>query len=325
MGKRKKARQRKKSVRVSPTQERRPANMSSQSNKESDRKRRQIMLLLSICLFVAENLWGTTMVAHLSLRWNCILFLLCNTVIIGWWVWLLVDRIYKKRFHAKMIKLAISFIPIALVLFITFPYYVDLLPKPQGTIQIPPYTPDSTQVIVSYGNRHVKSDYQTGDAITTIGELKQKPFVSLAINGRNIFSIHINEQREVSIDTMLFTGFYNESEHIFTRPVIVTDTAPDYLPNGWHIYQYPDSVEIDNQDGIPVLLMEYRKPYRIYISGLFVTPMGVCKVDNEPNELYILGDNMTQLGTTYIVDQVTIHSIPDLFRLEHVYDLSKWR
>jgi hypothetical protein len=324
MGKHKKARQQKKFLRFSPTPQRQPADMPSQSKKKSGKEYHKFTLPLSVCLFVAENFWGTSMLANLSLRWSCILFLLSNSVIIGWWIWLLVDRVYTKRFYPKAIKLACAFLVFVLLL-VTFPYYVGLLPKPQSTIQIPPYTPDSTQVIVSYGNRHVKSDYQTGDAITTIGELKQKPFVSLAINGHNIFSIHINEQREVSIDTMLFTGFYDEAKHIFTRPINVTNSVPDYLPNGWHEYQYPNNIEIDNQDGIPVLLMEYRKPYRIYISGLFITPMGVCKVDNEPNELYILGDNMIQLGTTYIVDQVTIHSVCDLFRLEHVFDLSKWK
>jgi hypothetical protein len=288
------------------------------------RQPKALLLVISASLFVAENFWGGSLLANLSLRWGYILFLLSNGVILGWWTWLLVGVIYRGKMFSKRIKF-LSALMVVLILGYTSPHYVSFFVKPQGSIQIPPYTLDSTQVVVSYGNRHIKSGYQTGDAITSIGELKQKPFVSLAINGQDIFSIHINDQREVCIDTKLFTGIQNQSQHIFYRPVVITNNAPDALPNGWHEYQNSNSVEIDNQDGIPVLLMEYKKPYRIIISGLFVTPWGICKVDNEAGNLYILGDNMTQLGTYYKVDQVSIHSIPDLFRSEHTYDLSEWR
>ncbi|MFH1087351.1 MAG: hypothetical protein V1737_02040, partial [Chloroflexota bacterium] len=90
-------------------------------------------------------------------------------------------------------------------------------------------------------------------------------------------------------------------------------------PAGWKVYQNNTNLEIQNQDGIPVLLLQYKSPYTIIISGLFVTPMGICKVNNETG-IYMLGDSLAELGT-YRVDRVFVHSIFDLFKSERTYIL----
>ncbi|AKG53970.1 hypothetical protein DGWBC_1324 [Dehalogenimonas sp. WBC-2] len=301
-----------------------PSVEPSVNKTDVSRKPKVFFVVTSVLLFIAQNFWGGSVLASLSFKTGYALFLLSNTFILGWWAWLLAGMFYRSINYAKRLK-ALVVILIVVVVFFTSPHYVGFFVKAQSTIQFPPYTLDSTQVLVSYGNRHDSEGFQTGDAITTIGELKYNPFVSLKINGQSIFEINVTEQREIAIDTKLFTGFYDQSKHIFNRPIIVTGNEPDYLPDGWYLYRNADSIEIVNRDGIPVLVMEYKKPNRVIISGLFVTPMGICKVDNEQKQLYILGDNMEQLGTFYKVDIVTIHSPFDLFRSERTYDLSKWR
>ena len=284
---------------------------------------RVLGLGITVTLFIAENFWGASILANLSLKWGYALFLLSNGIILGWWTWLLVRRLCRGKRYTKTIQSVAVLVIIFLFVF-TSPYYKDFFIKPQGTIKIPPFTPDSTQVIVHYGNRDTgSSGFQNGDAITTVGELKQKPFVSLKINEQEIFTIHI-DQREICIDTKLFTGIQSQSQHIFSRPIVITNNAPDYLPNGWKIHQNFTNFEIDNQYGIPVLLLEYKNPYTIIISGLFVTPMGICKVCNQ-STVFTLGDTFEQLGTTYKVDVVTINTVLDLFKTEKTYDLAKWR
>ena len=283
----------------------------------------KISLPISVPLFIAQNFWGASMLANLSQRWGYILFLFSNGIILGWWTWLLVSWIYRRRCFANRIRLA-SALVVFLAFAFTTQYYVDLFIKPQGTIVIPPYTPDSTQVIVRYGNKNTGTVPQMGDAITTIGELKQKPWVSFKINEQEIFKIHINAQREVSVDTTLFTGFYDQSRHIFSPPVIIKDNAPNYLPYGWKKSQNSTNYEIYNQNGIPVLLMEYKDPYTVIVSGLFATTWGVCKVDNNKTTLYLLGDTLSELNP-YVVDRVSISSVFDLFKPERIYDLNKWQ
>lgn len=181
---------------------------------------------------------------------------------------------------------------------------------------MPTFLDASTPIFVHYGTR--ANDYFYTN--TTIEELKQEGGqVSLKINDQNIFFVHI-EDNKLYIDTLLFAGFENQNQHIFSPPVVIQNNVFSKAPDGWKIYQNNMNLEIDNQDGIPVLIMEYKSPYSITISGLFATPFGICKVDNDPENIYKFGDTLSELGI-YKVDRVFIHSIFDLFRSERTYIL----
>ena len=65
--------------------------------------------------------------------------------------------------------------------------------------------------------------------------------------------------------------------------------------------------------------MQYESPHRITISGLFVTPMDMCKVNNETG-IFMLGDTLSELGI-YRAGVGLPRSFFDLFRREGEYIL----
>jgi len=268
--------------------------------------------ILSIAFFIFSN-YGASMLTNVSPTWGYILFLSSTSIVLGWWMWKVIGWILRKKRFVNHIR-AINVCFVVLVIMVTSPYYIDYFVKAQGSIEMPTFIDDSTQILVHYGNRENDWFYTR----TTVGELKQKPEVPFSINGQNIFTVHI-EQRRLYIDTLLFAGIENQEQHIFSPPVVIRDNAFSSKPDGWKVYQNNMNLEIVNQDGIPVLLMEYKSPYTIIISGLFVTPMGICKVNNETG-IYMLGDTLSELGI-YKVDRVFIHSIFDLFKSERTYIL----
>ena len=139
-----------------------------------------------------------------------------------------------------------------------------------------------------------------------------------SVNGQDIFTLHV-EQNKLYIDSMVFAGIQDPSRHIFNPPVIIKNNAFSRTPDGWKVLQNNMNLEIQNQDGIPVLLMEYNNPYRITISGLFVSPMGIVKVNNETG-IYMMGDTLTELGD-YRVNRIFIRSFFDIFKRERAYNL----
>jgi len=253
--------------------------------------------------------------------WAFVLVVTSLCVFLSYWAWVVSGHVIKWRPFSTTILRILLLLFIVFITLITPQLYISYLIRDRGSIEIPPYTPDSTKINVYYGNRDKPVLYNP----TTIGELKEKPIVSFAINGQAVFTIHLLQQREVAIDTILFTGILDENKHIFSRPVTVKDNAPDWKPAGWKIHKSFTSYEIDNENGVPVLIMEYKESedqYSIIISGLFVTPQGICKVHNEESDaIFQLGDNFNQLGSVYKVDRISIRSISDLFDNERTYDL----
>jgi hypothetical protein len=206
---------------------------------------------------------------------------------------------------------------IAILVFVFIsPSFIGYFVKPQGGIEMSTFVDASTPITVYYGNRDQPVLYTK----TTVGELEQGgEQVALKINGQPIFVVHI-EDNKLYVDTLLFAGFEDQSQHIFSPPVVIHNNHIfGEKPDGWKTNQNKMNLEIDNGDGIPVLIMEYKSPYSIIISGLFVTPLGICKVSNE-GAIYELGDTLSGLGT-YKIDRVFIHSIFDLFRSERTYIL----
>lgn len=271
---------------------------------------------------------GGNMLNDVSPFWAFILVVTSLCVFLSYWMWVISGRIVKWKSYGTTILRIWLVLFIVFIILITPPLYINYLIRDQGSIDIPPYTPDSTKINVYYGNREKPVLYNP----TTIGKLKKEPIVSFAINGQSVFTIHLLQQREIAIDTILFTGILDENRHIFSKPVILKDNSPDWIPAGWNIYKSDTTYEIDNENGVPVLIMEYKKThdeeskdqYSVIISGLFITRMGICKVHNlESDAIYQLGDNFNQLGREYVVDRISIRSISDLFNNERTYDLIK--
>lgn len=278
----------------------------------------------TITVFLFENIWGAAILENMSPVAAYLVFIFVNSAIVGFWVWKFIDWIWgKRKFHSWV---TIGVVSIAIFTFlITSPNYISLAIRPKVSIEIEPYTPASTEVTVHYGTRD--NDYAYTK--TTVGELQQTSQVALKINGVPIFTVHILD-REVCVDTSVFTGIENQEQHIFSQPVVITNNTPDRIPEGWELIKNGTTFEFDNQDGIPVLLMEYKKPNSITISGLFVTPLGICKVDNDPGNIYKFGDTLAELGTyrvdkVFFVDSPFFNQIYDLFRSERIYDLSQYQ
>jgi hypothetical protein len=277
----------------------------------------------TITVILFENLWGAAILNNMSPVSAYVVFILVNGAIVGFWVWKFIDWIWGKRKFHNLVTIGVVSIAIFIFL-VTSPNYISYAIRPKGSIEIEPYTPASTNVTVHYGTRDNDYFYTK----TTIGELQQTSQVALKINELPIFTVHILD-REVCVDTFVFTGIESQKQHIFSQPVIIKDNTPDRIPEGWKQNNNGTTFEIDNQDGIPVLLMQYKKPHSVTISGLFVTPMGICKVDNDPGNIYKLGDTLSELGTyrvdkVFFVDRPFFNQILDLFRSERIYDLSKY-
>jgi len=269
--------------------------------------------IVSIAIFIASY-YGGNVLNGISPVGAFILFILCLCIIFGYWTWVFTNWAKEWRPFGTRTRRVIIVGIIVFTIILTSPYYIDSFIKNQGTIGMPTFINDSTQIFVHYGTR--ANDYFYTK--TTIGELKQEGGqIPLKINGQNVFEVHI-EQNKLFIDTSLFAGIENQNQHIYSSPVVIKNNAYSREPDGWKIYQNSMNLEIDNQDGIPVLLMEYKSPYSITISGLFVTPMGICKVDNSEGNIFLLGDTLPELGT-YKVDRVFIHSVFDLFGSERTY------
>jgi len=105
------------------------------------------------------------------------------------------------------------------------------------------------------------------------------------------------------------------------QPVTITNSALSREVEGWKIWKSSVGFEVTNENNIPVLVVEYKSPYSLTISGLFATPMGILKVDNSKDTIFSFGDSPFELGT-YRVDRIRMYSVFDLFRPERTYILS---
>jgi len=268
---------------------------------------------LSIAFFIFSN-YGASMLTNVSPTWGYILFLSSTSIVLGWWVWKVIGWTLRKNRFTTHIK-AISVCFVVLAIMITSPYYIGHFVKAQGSIEMPTFIDDSAKIKVHYGNKTNEFMW----AQKSIGELKQEPMTAFGINNQDIFYIHI-EGNKLYVDTSLFAGIENQSQHVFSPPVVITNNAFSRRPDGWKIEQSNTALEISNENDIPVLILKYDSPYEITIWGLFITPMGICKVDNSEGTVFLLGDTLSELGT-YKVDRIFIHSIFDLFKSERTYIL----
>jgi len=260
--------------------------------------------IISVAGMVVTTIVGN-MLNNISPMWGYILFVSSLCIFSGYWAWKIIGWI-GKRYHKIHLVRILTTILVVIIIFVTSPYYKDYFIRSNSSIEMPTFVDDSTQILVHYGTR--ANDYFWTQ--TTIGELKQEPQVALSINGQPIFTVHI-EQNKLYIDTVVFAGYENQ-------PVVIKNNAFSGKPNGWKVHQNSTALEILNENNIPVLILEYKSPYEITVSGLFVTPMGICKVDNAEGNIFLLGDTLSELGT-YKVDRIFIHSILDLFRSERTY------
>lgn len=268
-----------------------------------------------------SDVWWIPVLIKTSFIGGYVLFLLSNGLLLGLVIYLSVRWLCRKYHFAKSTKwigLASAFV--AFLVFMTFlsvPLFSTYFATSQDGIDMPTFVDASTPISVHYGTR--ANDYFYTK--TTIGELTQEGVqIPLRINGQSIFVVYI-EDNKLYVDTSwIFAGFEDESQHIFSPPVVIQKNMIINKPDGWERYKNKMSLEIDNQDGIPVFFMEYKSPYSITISGLFITAWGICKVDNDPENIYKFGDTLSELGT-YKVDRVFIHNFWDLFRPERTYIL----
>ncbi len=111
------------------------------------------------------------------------------------------------------------------------------------------------------------------------------------------------------------------AERVLAPPIVIkTNYIVGDLPDGWKDYNTSTLREIRNEYDIPVLVYEYRSPYEVTISGIFLTSFGIVKVDNSEDVVFQAGSNLSDLGT-YTVNNAFVHSFIDLFISEKSYNL----
>jgi hypothetical protein len=123
-------------------------------------------------------------------------------------------------------------------------------------------------------------------------------------------------------------GFIGDSETsakwnaaILAQPVLIKNNVFINKPDGWKRYQTSTALEITNENKMPVFVLEYKSPYEITVSGLFITSFGILKVDNSKDVIFQFGSNLSDLGT-YTVDRVLLPpTIFGLLRSERTYNL----
>ena len=110
------------------------------------------------------------------------------------------------------------------------------------------------------------------------------------------------------------------SDAILNEPVLFRGNWFQELPEGWKKYERATAVEIRNEYGIPIFVLEYKNPYEITLSGLFVSSFGIVKIDNDDDITFHFSSNLLDIGT-YTVNNIFIHNITDYFVSEKSYIL----
>jgi len=329
-------------------------NIHPPKNKKVSKLSYLIRILVSIGMFYLSTIGGnmlTRIIPTLGFVFPIIVLSLC----LGYWMWVLTNRIVMRRPLGMLIRVISIFLVVAAT-WLSMPLYVDYLPQ-QETIEFKRPYYDSTQVVVHFGTRPNDFFYTQ----KTVGELKQKSSVALIVNGQPIFNIY-TDGRQIFVDAILFAGYTNQIVNNYTTigstdnfslqmsgyfntnipgtyekksfsdaiknkalapPVTIIDSALSRNPdNKWNIWRSNVGFEVTNENNIPVLVLEYKNPYDITISGLFATPFGILKVDNSKDIIFEFGDSPFDLGI-YTVDRLMPHSIFDLFRPDRTYVLSE--
>ena len=118
-----------------------------------------------------------------------------------------------------------------------------------------------------------------------------------------------NDTVKTIADTLLF------------QPVQFKDNWIE-LPENWRKYERATAVEIRNEYNIPVLVLEYKNPYEITVSGIFHSSFGIMKVDNEENITFHFSSNLNDISE-YTVNNIFVHWLTDYFKSEKTYNLCK--
>ncbi|MFC2069935.1 hypothetical protein ACFLTB_02020 [Chloroflexota bacterium] len=112
------------------------------------------------------------------------------------------------------------------------------------------------------------------------------------------------------------------SNPLLSNSVNFTNNALSRKIDGWDIRPSRIGYEVLNEENIPVLVIKYENPYQITISGLFLTPLGVMKVDNNDDVIFEFANSPSELGL-YTVDIVKPHTVFDVFNKEKTYNLAE--
>jgi hypothetical protein len=113
------------------------------------------------------------------------------------------------------------------------------------------------------------------------------------------------------------------TDRVLAPPVVIKQNYIEGnlpLPDGWKDFNLGAIREIRNEHNIPILVCEYKSPYEVTISGIFLTSFGLIKVDNSEDVIFQAGSNLSDLGT-YTVNNAFVHSFIDLFISEKRYNL----
>lgn len=278
------------------------------------------------------------------------------SICFGWWTWVLIGRVATWGRFCTWIK-AISVFLVVVATWLSMPLYIDYFPE-QDTIEFEKPYFDSTQVLVRYGTRandffwtqktigelkqksnvalningqdifkiHTDGKQVLVDAILFAGYGEQTVPDYTTIGSFTNFSIQMSGYF-VTDETAVGKNFSRKVQATVIKnkalapPVTITDNAFDWEPKGWRIWKSSTGFEVINENNIPVLVLEYKSPYEITISGLFLTSFGILKVDNSEDVIFEFGDSPFELGT-YTVDRIRPRSVFDLFRPERTYILS---
>ena len=163
-----------------------------------------------------------------------------------------------------------------------------------------------------------------------LGGYKKHSFMNLQLARTEEFSIshnlYINTDIPGTIVKEELSGYIADNvtvqkifDAILKEPVLFRGNWLQE-PEGWKIYERATAVEIRNEYNIPIFVLEYKNPYEITISGLFISSFGIVKIDNDEDITFHFSSNLLDIGT-YTVNNIFIHNIIDYFVSEKSYIL----
>lgn len=300
--------------------------------------------------------YGANALSDINPIWGYIAFLTSSSIIISLWIWKVEGRFLRKRRFVTLIRI-ITIIAIVMAMWLLAPSYIDHFVRPQGTIEFPTWVNDSQQVFVHYGKRtddffwtettigELKQESKcslnvSGQEIFTVHTDGRRLYVDAllfagytdqtvpnytSIGSVTNFSIGISGYF-VTNSTAVGKSFVSKTQATEVKnkalapPVVIKNNSFDYQPPGWKVYQTNTALEVDNEHGLPMLVMKYHSPYEITITGLFLTPFGILKVDNTEDVIFEFADSPFELNV-YRADRVYRPSIFDWFKPEKSYIL----
>ncbi len=261
-------------------------------------------------VFIVTTIGGNAL-NNISSIWAFIVFIagVCYlfSSILPKYIWSGINKLSLKytvvkdfKFKENAVK-KISVFTLIVIILSTSQFYVDLFIKNQGTMKLPTSYSYNDVITVHFG-KSVLVNHRT------IGQLSQKPSSPLQVYGYDFFTIHI-ENEQIYVDTALYAGDNK-------TPVLVKNNKLIGNPNTWDINPTNTTIEVLNENKVPVLLVEYTSAFELTIWGLFDTPYGICRVDN--HSFIPTMPTLHELGE-YKVKKLHIRNIIDLIWRERTY------